>query len=43
MRWIQVAVTALVVVMSVSALVHAKKRLHVMLRPTVEMPAVNVP
>jgi hypothetical protein len=43
MRWIQVAVMALVVVMSVSAVVHAKKRPHVMLRPTVEMPVVNVP
>lgn len=43
MRWIPVAVMALVIVMSVSAVVHAKKGPHFVLRPTVEMPAVNVP
>jgi hypothetical protein len=43
MSWIPAAVLALVTVMSVSAIVHAKKGPHFVLRPTVEMPVVNVP
>jgi hypothetical protein len=43
MRGLAVATVAFVAVTSVSAVVHANKRPHLVLRPTAAMPAVNVP
>jgi hypothetical protein len=43
MRGLAVATIAFIAVTSVSAVVHANKRPHIVLRPTAAMPAVNVP
>jgi hypothetical protein len=43
MRAIAIAIIAFAAVISVSAVVQAKKPHHVALRPTAPMPAVNVP
>jgi hypothetical protein len=43
MRGLAVAIIAFAALTSVSAMVHAKKQPHLVLRPTAAMPAVNVP
>jgi hypothetical protein len=42
-RGFAVAIVALTALTSVSAVVHAKKQPHIVLRPTAALPAVNVP
>jgi hypothetical protein len=42
-RGLTVAIVALTALTSVSAVVHAKKQSHIVLRPTAALPAVNVP
>jgi hypothetical protein len=42
-RGLAVAIVALTALTSVSAVVHAKKQPHIVLRPTAALPAVNVP
>jgi|ERR1700756_2090465 hypothetical protein len=42
-RGLAVAIVAFTALTSVSAVVHAKKQPHIVLRPTAALPAVNVP